>query len=671
MACGMCHIERQAFTSNQLATSVGMEGKSLRRNAPSLFNVAYETKLFRDGRENSLETQAWSPIVSPDEMAAPSVGWELAKVRSLPDYPALFERSYPGRGVSMETIGIAIAAYERTLLLANSPFDRWRYGGEKGALSQRERLDFLAWVASTTSTTTRDGAQTKLLGDIRQQDGLGTGLIPLDNILGRPTMARGISDFVDSVTLRRESGGRAAIRFKTFEMDRKAFQGEACDEVWLDEDPGDDVVYGECLARIVATRGQIIFTSTPTLGVTPVRKRFKERLPGTAEILMTIDDATHIPAEERQRIVSRYKASERATRAYGADMQGEGAVFEIPVESITHSRDPATFPPYWPWLWAVDFSHGGMSSSAHAFAAVLGCWDRDADVIYIVHAIRMRQALPIQHVAAIKAHPCWDARVAWPHDGGISGFESAETFAGTYKRHGQARGFFAECEDERVVDFNADRDRGRGGRSMFELDGRHARNVLRLWCFTFWVNFANEDRTKRCMAGAAHSCHELARGYSTPLVTLFFFPWCSVSSGGAVKSSNLSLGFASGLFVDRRQFAWRESQVILLCHRMMRILHAHVVRWPWRDLSPELWRGAFLLVRWIDRAAASSVAAPEQAGHRMTERQLPQRRFPPPWQAEETDACFIVRDAKGQALAYVYFEDEPGRRAAAHLLTRD
>jgi hypothetical protein len=47
------------------------------------------------------------------------------------------------------------------------------------------------------------------------------------------------------------------------------------------------------------------------------------------------------------------------------------------------------------------------------------------------------------------------------------------------------------------------------------------------------------------------------------------------------------------------------------------------------------------------------------------------RRFPPPWTAEETDACFIVRDASGQALAYVYFEDEPGRRAAAKLLTRD
>jgi endo-1,4-beta-D-glucanase Y len=47
------------------------------------------------------------------------------------------------------------------------------------------------------------------------------------------------------------------------------------------------------------------------------------------------------------------------------------------------------------------------------------------------------------------------------------------------------------------------------------------------------------------------------------------------------------------------------------------------------------------------------------------------RRFPPPWSAEETEACYIVRDANGQALAYVYYEQEPGRRAAAKLLTRD
>ena len=48
------------------------------------------------------------------------------------------------------------------------------------------------------------------------------------------------------------------------------------------------------------------------------------------------------------------------------------------------------------------------------------------------------------------------------------------------------------------------------------------------------------------------------------------------------------------------------------------------------------------------------------------------RRFPPPWDIEEANAaCFIVKDNNGHALAYVYFEQEPGRRVAANLLTRD
>jgi hypothetical protein len=47
------------------------------------------------------------------------------------------------------------------------------------------------------------------------------------------------------------------------------------------------------------------------------------------------------------------------------------------------------------------------------------------------------------------------------------------------------------------------------------------------------------------------------------------------------------------------------------------------------------------------------------------------RRFPPPWTVEELEACFVVRDSNGQQLAYVYFEDEPGRRTAAKLLSKD
>jgi len=47
------------------------------------------------------------------------------------------------------------------------------------------------------------------------------------------------------------------------------------------------------------------------------------------------------------------------------------------------------------------------------------------------------------------------------------------------------------------------------------------------------------------------------------------------------------------------------------------------------------------------------------------------RGFPPPWTVEDIDACFVVKDSAGQKLAYVYYEDEPGRRSAAKLLTKD
>lgn len=307
--------------------------------------------------------------------------------------------------------------------------------------------DFIGWAGCTTSGKTRDGAQVKLLGPVREQGGLGTGLIPLDSIVGRPTMARGIPDFVDTVTLRREGADAnskpAIIRFKTFEMGREAWQGEPVDVVWGDEDPGvsNADIYPECQARLTTTRGMIIWSMSPMLGISPVRKRFKERKEGTAEVLMTIWDAAvsrggHIPDEDIPGIIARYGA-DADTRAFGADAQGEGAVFTHPKSAITHAKDPAEVPLYWPWMWAIDFSHAGMANSAHPFAAVLACWDRDNDVIYVMHAVRLRQALAPAHVAAMKANPAWMAPVAWPHDGGRGGsILSGETVSAIYKKLG-------------------------------------------------------------------------------------------------------------------------------------------------------------------------------------------------------------------------------------------
>jgi cytochrome c peroxidase len=136
MSCAMCHLPEQGFTSNELARPVGVEGRSLRRNAPTLFNVGYVERLFHDGREIGLETQALGPLVERTEMANPSIGAVVARLAALPEYRDRFEAAF-GAGPSPDRIGQALAAYQRTLLSGDSPFDRWRYAGEAEALSPR------------------------------------------------------------------------------------------------------------------------------------------------------------------------------------------------------------------------------------------------------------------------------------------------------------------------------------------------------------------------------------------------------------------------------------------------------------------------------------------------------------------------------------------------------
>lgn len=139
MSCAMCHVPEQGFAARELATAVGIEGRSVRRNAPTVLNVAWQQRLFHDGREVSLEDQVWGPLLAPNEMGNPSIGYVLERVRSLREYDGTFERAFGGKGVSAERLAAALATYERTLVAGGSPFDRWRYGGDASAMGGLER----------------------------------------------------------------------------------------------------------------------------------------------------------------------------------------------------------------------------------------------------------------------------------------------------------------------------------------------------------------------------------------------------------------------------------------------------------------------------------------------------------------------------------------------------
>jgi cytochrome c peroxidase len=137
----MCHIPAQGFTVNETRLAVGINGKTTKRNPPTLYNVAYQRLLFHDGREFTLEDQIISPLTNPVEMGNPSIGYVTDKVRRLPGYDEQFHRAF-GERVNVANLGKAIASYERTLLSANSPFDRWHFGGDATALSNEAKTGF-------------------------------------------------------------------------------------------------------------------------------------------------------------------------------------------------------------------------------------------------------------------------------------------------------------------------------------------------------------------------------------------------------------------------------------------------------------------------------------------------------------------------------------------------
>jgi cytochrome c peroxidase len=133
VSCATCHNPQLSFTDG-LAGSKGIGKKIGRRNAPTIFNAAYYSTLFWDGRAASLEQQAGAPIANPDEMGQ-SHELSIKKFEKIPEYRKEFELVFgPGR-ITIDKIEKAIASFERTVLSGDSPFDRYMYGGDRTAMS--------------------------------------------------------------------------------------------------------------------------------------------------------------------------------------------------------------------------------------------------------------------------------------------------------------------------------------------------------------------------------------------------------------------------------------------------------------------------------------------------------------------------------------------------------
>ena len=142
VSCSTCHMQHLAFTDGK-ARAVGVSGKPLAFNSMSLANLIWGPQhFFWNGRAGSLEEQALIPIQNPDEMNQ-GIDELLEELSADEAYPALFGRAY-GR-ISRENIAKSIASFERTLVSADSKYDRFLRGEIKlSADEERGRKLFMA-----------------------------------------------------------------------------------------------------------------------------------------------------------------------------------------------------------------------------------------------------------------------------------------------------------------------------------------------------------------------------------------------------------------------------------------------------------------------------------------------------------------------------------------------
>lgn len=138
ISCNTCHNVMGSGTDN-LPTSKGIKGQLGGRNAPTVWNSAFMSVMFWDGRRNTLEEQAKGPLTNPIEMGMENHDAVIKRVKSSPEYVAEFEKVFGKDSVNIDNLARAIASYERTLLTPNSPFDKMVKGDSKAMSAAAQR----------------------------------------------------------------------------------------------------------------------------------------------------------------------------------------------------------------------------------------------------------------------------------------------------------------------------------------------------------------------------------------------------------------------------------------------------------------------------------------------------------------------------------------------------
>ncbi len=139
ISCSTCHKPELAFTDGKRLAE-GIAGRRGPRNSPTLLNVIFNTAQFWDGRTDTLEQQAVEPLINPLEMGNTSHDEVVKRLRAIDEYRSQFQSVFNG-DVTIDRLGQAISAYERSLISGDSPFDRF-FASDKNAIDEAAKRGF-------------------------------------------------------------------------------------------------------------------------------------------------------------------------------------------------------------------------------------------------------------------------------------------------------------------------------------------------------------------------------------------------------------------------------------------------------------------------------------------------------------------------------------------------
>ncbi len=285
-----------------------------------------------------------------------------------------------------------------------------------------------AWVGSPTNETSKYITQTALIGGLGEA--LGSGWIPIKNIVGTPTNRQsGIKDTVEAFQVRHKLGGLSTCYLKTYEQGWQKWQGGAPHIVWLDEEPEDYKIFSEAQTRVLTSGGIVLVTFTPLHGATELVDHFQNGGDGIYFKQVSWAEAPHLSAEEKRRLTASYRDHERGARTEGIPMMGEGSVFPVSDEDI--KVDPFKRPGHFRCIFGVDF---GIN---HPGAGALLSWDEPNDIVYVMDCYRKAGETAVYHASWFNRTPeLRTVPVAWPHDGMNRERSGGKTLAEHYRAHG-------------------------------------------------------------------------------------------------------------------------------------------------------------------------------------------------------------------------------------------